>query len=78
MITIRNIIESIEAQAPLSIQERWDNSGLQLGHADAECSGALLCIYVNEEIITEAISLGYNLIISHLPLLFKGLKSITG
>ena len=78
MITIRNIIESIEAQAPLSIQERWDNSGLQLGHADAECSGALLCIDVNEEIISEAISLGFNLIISHHPLLFKGLKSITG
>ena len=43
-----------------------------------EAAGALLCIDVTESIIDEATDLGYNLIISHHPLIFKGLKSITG
>ena len=40
--------------------------------------GALLCLDVTEAILDEAIALGYNLVISHHPLIFKGYKSITG
>jgi dinuclear metal center YbgI/SA1388 family protein len=60
------------------LQESWDNAGLQLGLTEAEVSGALLCLDVNEAIIDEAIRKGCNLIVSHHPLLFRGLKQISG
>jgi dinuclear metal center YbgI/SA1388 family protein len=60
------------------LQESWDNAGLQLGLTEAEVSGALLCLDVNEQIIDEAIAKGCNLVVSHHPLLFRGLKQISG
>ena len=45
---------------------------------DAETTGALLCLDVTEAVLDEAIALGYNVVISHHPLIFKGYKSITG
>ncbi|WP_291585318.1 Nif3-like dinuclear metal center hexameric protein, partial [Bacteroides sp.] len=52
--------------------------GLQIGLTDAEATGALLCLDVTEAVLDEAIVMGYNLVISHHPLIFKGYKSITG
>lgn len=72
------IIAVIEELAPRSFQESWDNSGWQIGNPLAECRGALLCLDVTPEIVDEAQALGCNLIISHHPLIFKGLKQITG
>ena len=64
--------------APLPLQDGFDNAGLQIGLTDAEATGALLCLDVTEAVVDEAIALGYNLIVSHHPLIFKGYKSITG
>ena len=64
--------------APLRLQEEWDNCGLQVGDPDTEATGALLCLDVTEAILDEAIAKGLNLIITHHPLIFRGLKSITG
>jgi putative NIF3 family GTP cyclohydrolase 1 type 2 len=64
--------------APTNLQESYDNSGLQLGDADKECSGVLLCVDVTPERVDEAVAKGCNLIISHHPLLFHGLKQIVG
>ncbi|MFZ4456820.1 MAG: Nif3-like dinuclear metal center hexameric protein [Bacteroidales bacterium] len=75
---ISEITSAIESFAPLSLQESYDNSGIQLGNISLETDSALVCIDVNEEVIDEAISLNAKLIISHHPLIFKGLKSITG
>ena len=72
------MLSALEQFAPLPLQESWDNAGLQLGLTEAEVSGALLCLDVNEAIIDEAISKGCNLIVSHHPLLFRGLKQISG
>lgn len=75
------IISALEEYAPLSLQEKWDNSGLQVGlppEADGECTGALLCVDVTEAIIAEAVDKGCNLVISHHPLIFKGLKTLCG
>ena len=72
------MLSALERFAPLPLQESWDNAGLQLGLTEAEVSGALLCLDVNEAIIDEAIRKGCNLIVSHHPLLFRGLKQITG
>ena len=78
MPTAGEIISKIEEVAPLSLQESYDNAGLQIGNAAAEAKGALLCIDVTEDIVDEAVAKGCNLIISHHPLLFKGLKRISG
>ena len=72
------MLDALEQFAPLPLQESWDNAGLQLGLTEAEVSGALLCLDVNEQIIDEAIRRGCNLVVSHHPLLFCGLKQISG
>ena len=72
------MLSALEQFAPLPLQESWDNAGLQLGLTEAEVSGALLCLDVNEQIVDEAIRKGCNLVVSHHPLLFRGLKQITG
>ena len=74
---IKQVLNALEEFAPLPLQESWDNAGLQLGLTEAEVSGALLCLDVNEAIVSEAICRGCNLIISHHPLLFHGLKQIS-
>ena len=71
------MLSALERFAPLPLQESWDNAGLQVGLTEAEVSGALLCLDVNERIVDEAIAKGCNLIVSHHPLLFRGLKQIT-
>lgn len=75
---IQQVLDALEQFAPLPLQESWDNAGLQVGLTEAEVSGALLCLDVNEKIVDEAIEKGCNLIISHHPLLFRGLKQICG
>lgn len=75
---IKEIVRALERFAPLPLQEGYDNAGLQIGLTDVEVTGALLCLDVTEAVVTEAVSLGYNLIISHHPLIFKGYKSLTG
>lgn len=74
---IRDVVDALEKFAPLPLQEEYDNSGLQVGLTETEVSGALLCLDVTEAVIQEAVSLGCNLIVSHHPLLFRPLKSIT-
>ncbi len=75
---LQDIINIIESVAPLSYQEAWDNSGLQVGDRNAEVHKALLTVDVTESVVNEAISLGCDLIVSHHPLLFRGLKHLTG
>ena len=77
-VKIRQVLDALEQFAPLPLQESWDNAGLQLGLTEADVSGALLCLDVNEQIVDEALRKGCNLIVSHHPLLFRGLKQISG
>ena len=74
---IRCVINAIEAFAPRALQESYDNSGLQAGDVTKDCKGVLLTLDVSEQTVEEAASLGCNLIISHHPLLFKGIKTLT-
>ena len=71
------MLSALERFAPLPLQESWDNAGLQVGLTETEVSGALLCLDVTEKIVDEAIQKGCNLIVSHHPLLFRGLKTIS-
>ena len=72
------IISAIEDFAPSVFQESWDNTGVQVGSLRAECTGVLICLDVTPAVVDEARDRGCNLIISHHPLLFKGLKRISG
>ena len=76
-VKIKEVLSALERFAPLPLQESWDNAGLQVGLTETEVSGALLCLDVTEKIIDEAVRKGCNLIVSHHPLLFRGLKTIS-
>ena len=73
---IRDIISTLEAWAPLSLQEHYDNSGLILGNAAAPVQKVLICFDLKPEVVEEAITLGADLIISHHPPIFRGLRHI--
>ena len=75
---IKDICNIIENVAPLALQESYDNAGLLVGSAQMDVSGILLCIDITEAVIDEAIGKNCNLIISHHPLIFSGLKRLTG
>ena len=77
-MTIKEIVHALDRFAPLPLQDGYDNAGLQVGLTEAEATGALLCLDVTEAVIDEAVALGCNLIVAHHPLLFKGVKSLTG
>ena len=75
---VRDIAETIEAFAPLPLQEDYDNAGLQVGRRDMNVSAVLLCLDVTPEVLDEACRRQCNMIVSHHPLIFRGLKSLTG
>lgn len=77
-MTHNDIISTLEDFAPLELQLSWDNSGKQVGDFENQCQGAVLTLDVTLGAIEKAKSCGANLIISHHPLIFSGLKSITG
>jgi dinuclear metal center YbgI/SA1388 family protein len=75
---ISDITKQIEAFAPLAYQEDYDNCGLLTGDKNWEATGALLTLDCTEEVVDEAIKNNCNLIIAHHPIIFSGLKKITG
>lgn len=75
---IHAIIENLEQWAPPLLQEDYDNSGLQVGDRGREVDSALVCIDITEEVVTEAAKKRCGLIIGHHPLIFRGLKGLTG
>jgi dinuclear metal center YbgI/SA1388 family protein len=75
---ISEIVQSLEELAPLYLQEDYDNAGMILGHPDWETDGCLVCVDVNEAVISEAVRLNCRLVVSHHPVIFKGLTRLTG
>ena len=75
---IRDITAQLEQIAPLSLQENYDNAGLLTGNADWECTGIITTLDATEEVVLEAIEKKANLIVAHHPIIFGGLKKITG
>jgi dinuclear metal center YbgI/SA1388 family protein len=76
-LKIRDILQSIQQIAPLSLQESYDNCGLLIGDEESAIKQVLVCIDVTEEVVDEAIKRECGLIISHHPLIFKGIKKLT-
>jgi dinuclear metal center YbgI/SA1388 family protein len=77
-MNIKDILNKLEKLAPFSLQEDYDNAGLVVGSDGKVSTGCLVCIDVTEAVIDEAVKKGCNLIISHHPVIFKGLKKLTG
>jgi dinuclear metal center YbgI/SA1388 family protein len=75
---IKEVTSFLESLAPVSLQESYDNAGLLTGDENAECTGTLISLDATEEVIKEAISKNCNLVISHHPVIFSGIKKITG
>ena len=74
---VKDIISVIEEFAPLGIQEKWDNSGLCIGSPEAEVSSVLVGLDCTEELVDEAVACGADMIVTHHPLIFSGLKKIS-
>lgn len=74
---VRDITNLIEEFAPLSIQEKWDNSGLCVGDENAETHFVLVGFDCTPALVQEAIDCGADMIVTHHPLIFGGLKKIS-
>ena len=74
---VKDIISVIEDFAPLSVQEGWDNSGLCIGSPEDEVHGVLLALDCTPELVDEAVKCGADMIVTHHPLIFSGLKKIS-
>lgn len=75
---VKDIIQAIEAYAPPVYQESYDNSGLQIGNVNDEVKAVLISLDITEAVMDEALQRGANMIVVHHPLLFSGLKQISG
>lgn len=75
---IKDILAVLEEMAPLAYAEDFDNVGLLVGNAESEATGALVCHDALETVIDEAIQKKCNLVVCFHPILFSGLKKITG
>lgn len=72
----KDIINIIDERCKLKGQEKWDNSGLQIGNLDSDITGVLLALDVTEEALDVAKNKGFNLIITHHPFFFGNLNKI--
>ena len=76
MATIADVVRVIESFAPVDIQENWDNCGLCAGSPDAELTGVLVGFDCTRALIDEAVECGANMVVTHHPLIFHGLKKV--
>ena len=74
---VKDIINIIEEFAPLGIQEKWDNSGLCIGSPEDEVTSVLMGLDCTPELVDEAVACGADMIVTHHPLIFSGLKKIS-
>lgn len=75
--TVKTIYDHIDSIAPFDSAEKWDNSGLLIGNFDTEVDKILLALDVTEEVVDEAVSGAFQLIVTHHPIIFTGIKDIT-
>lgn len=78
MMNIAGVIAPLEALAPPSLQESYDNCGLITGNPLWECTGVLCTLDVTEAVLAVALNRNCNLIVAHHPIIFSGIKKLTG
>ncbi|MFO7635705.1 MAG: Nif3-like dinuclear metal center hexameric protein [Clostridia bacterium] len=77
MMNVNELVGILDVIAPLSMAEEWDNVGLLLGHGEAEVETILICLDVTHHALERAVEEGAGLILSHHPLIYDPLKTIT-
>lgn len=77
MITAKELVEPIEQMAPLGTQSCWDNSGFSVGNPNGGVTAALIALDCTPEVVAEAVEKGCDIIITHHPLIFGQVRSIT-
>lgn len=75
---VRELADFLETVAPTGLQESYDNVGIQVGDPEMEVTGVLVTLDITEETIAESVQKGCNVVIAHHPLIFKGIKRLTG
>ncbi|MGO4818177.1 Nif3-like dinuclear metal center hexameric protein [Flavobacterium sp. W22_SRS_FP1] len=75
---IKEILSVLEEMAPIAYAEDFDNVGLLVGNSETEATGVLVCHDALESVLEEAISKKCNLVVCFHPILFSGIKKITG
>ena len=78
MTKINEIVQLLDKFAPPIYSEDYDNVGLLVGDRNAEIKSVLITLDITEEVVAEAVKTGANLIIAHHPIIFRGLKRLTG
>jgi dinuclear metal center YbgI/SA1388 family protein len=76
--TIAQVARFLESLAPLAYQESYDNSGLLVGDPQVPVRGILVALDATEAVVDEALARGCNLVVAHHPIVFSGLKKLTG
>jgi len=74
---LKDLTSYLDSAVPLSLQEGYDNSGLQVGLPERNISSAIITLDVTEEVLNEAISNKCDVVISHHPLIFHPVKHLT-
>ena len=74
---VKDVVAAIEEFAPVALQEKWDNSGLCIGSGEAPVSSVLFGLDCTPELVDEAVACGADMIVTHHPLIFSGLKKIS-
>ena len=74
---LKEIMHMLEELCPRSFAMSWDNAGLQVGYSDKEVHTIALALDATSEVIAQAKSYGADLLLTHHPLLFSGIKKIT-
>ena len=74
IMKLNDLTQYLEQIAPLRFQEKYDNAGLIYGDLNTELTGALISLDCTEEVINEAVTLGCNVVVSHHPIVFGGIK----
>lgn len=73
----KQIIEKLEQRYPLNLAASWDNPGMQIGDTQQEIHTVYLALDATEEVIEHAVREGVDLLITHHPMIFSGLKAVT-
>lgn len=76
-MTVQDIISALEEFAPLCIQESWDNSGLIIGRPQDPVTGVMFGFDCTRELVRAAVAAGCNMVVTHHPLIFKGIRTIS-
>lgn len=77
-MTVKKLYDELTAHIPESLREEWDNDGIMCStDLSAEVNNVLVTLDVTEEVVDYAISRNFDLIVSHHPLIFNPIKSVT-